>query len=318
MTTFGDQVYQLGGVPVGSAVGSVGLAGGKVFFVDVANGTAGGSGKTPADANNSIATAYGYCTSGNNDSVVLIGSGSAWSPTATLAWAKSYTHLIGAAVPLPGMGNRCRIEASATADLTSVITLSGSGCLFSGIKCNNMADANVDSGSIVVSGSRNMFVDCEIFGMGHATPGARAGSYSVNVTGSENHFLRTTIGADTIVRAAANGELLLWGSGPRNSFKDCTFRSNSVTAGKFMVKVNVSSGDLRSAVFEDCLFYNYATNHAATLTDAFSITGARTHDIILKGENILVGIDGWANAATTVEAAGALPHASYGVAIPLT
>ena len=318
MTTFGDQVYQLGGVPVGSAVGSVGLAGGKVFFVDVANGTAGGSGKTPADATNSILTAYGYCTSGNNDCVVVIGSGSAWAPAATLAWAKSYTHLIGAAVPLPGMGNRCRIEASASVDITPVITVSGSGCLFSGIKCNNMHNAASDSGCILVSGSRNMFVDCEIFGMGSTTAGARAGSWSVSVTGSENHFLRTTIGCDTVLRAAANSELILWGSGPRNSFSNCTFRSNCATAGKFMVKVDVNSGDLRSAIFEDCLFYNYDTDHGDTLTDAFTISGARTHDVILKGNNVLIGIDGWANNADYVEAAGPAPNAGYGVALKLT
>ena len=315
MTTFGDQLYQLGGVPVGSAVGSVGLAGGKVFFVDVANGTAGGSGKTPADATNSVLTAYGYCTDGNNDCVVLIGSGSAWSPAATLTWAKSYTHLIGAAVPLPGMGNRCRIEASSSADLTSVITVSGSGCLFSNVKINNMAEADVDSGAVTVSGSRNMFVDCEIFGMGHATPGARAGSYSVNVTGAENHFLRTTIGCDTIVRAAANSELIV--ANVRNSFKDCTFRSNSVTAGKFMVKIDHSI-DLRSIIFEDCLFYNYATNHGATLTDAFTLTGGSTYDVILKGNNVLVGILGWANNDDYVTAAGPAPNAGYGVDLKLT
>jgi len=318
MTTYGDGVYQYGGVPVGSAVGSVGLAGGKTFFVDVANGTAGANAKTPATATNSILTAYGYCTSGNNDTVVLIGSGSAWAPAATLPWAKSYCHLVGAAVPLPGMGNRCRIEASASDDITPVLTVSGSGCLFSNLKISNMHNAASDSGCILVSGSRNMFVDCEIFGMGSTTAGARAGSWSVSVTGAENHFLRTTIGCDTVLRAAANSELILWGSGPRNSFKDCTFRSNCATAGKFMVKVDVNSGDLRSAIFDDCLFYNYDTDHGDTLTDAFSISGARTHDVILKGNNILVGIDGWAANADTVEAAGPAPDAGYGVALKLT
>lgn len=318
MTTFGDLVYQLGGVPVGSGLGSVGLAGGDVYFVDVANGLSAATGNSPDAANSSILTAYGYTTSGKNDSVIVIGSGSAWAPAATLTWANSYTHLLGAAVPLPGMGNRARIEASSSADITPVITLSGSGCLFSGIKCNNMHDASADSGDVLVSGSRNMFVDCELFGMGSTAAGARAGSWSVSVTGSENHFLRTTIGCDTVLRAAANSELILWGSGPRNSFTDCTFRSNCDTAGKFMVKVDVNSGDLRSAIFEDCLFYNYSTNHTTTLTDAFTISGSRTHDVILKGENILIGIDGWANNANYVEAAGAAPNAGYGVALKLT
>lgn len=318
MTTHKDGIYQYGGVPVGSGLGSVGLAGGSTYFVDVANGAAGNSGKTPADATNSVAVAYGYCTSGQNDTVVLIGSGSAWAPTETLTWSKSYTHLIGAAVPLPGMGQRARIEASASVDITPVITLSGSGCLFSGIKCNNMHNAASDSGDVLVSGSRNMFVDCELFGMGSTTAGARAGSWSVSVTGAENHFQRTTIGCDTVLRAAANSELILWGSGPRNSFSDCTFRSNCDTAGKFMVKVDVNSGDLRTAIFEDCLFYNYSQNHGATLTDAISISGSRTHDVILKGNNILIGIDGWAANANYVEAAGPAPNAGYGVALKLT
>jgi len=318
MTTFGDIVYQLGGVPVGTGFGSVGLAGGDVYFVDVANGTSAGDGSKPDAANSSVATAYGYTTSAKNDVVVLIASGSAWAPAAALTWANSYTHLIGTGVPLPGEGARARIEAASSADITPVITVSGTGNLFSGLKINNMHDAASDSGALVVSGSRNCFVNSMIFGMGSTTAGARAGSYSVNVTGRENYFERCTIGTDTVLRAAANGELLLWGSGPRNSFRDCKFASNSVTAGKFMVKVNVSSGDMRSTIFEDCLFYNYATDHAGTLTDAFSITGARTHDIILKGNNILIGIDGWAANADTVEAAGPAPNAGYGVALKLT
>jgi hypothetical protein len=316
MTTFGDLVYQLGGVPVGNAFGSVGLAGGKVYFVDVANGTAAGGGKTPSDANSSLATAYGYTTSGKNDVVILIGSGSAWAPAASLAWANSYTHLIGAGAPLPGEGARARIEASATADLTSVLQVSGTGNLFSGLKINNMADANVDSGAVIVTGGRNCFVNSMMFGMGHATPGARAGSYSVWINnGEENYFERCTIGTDTVLRAAANSELII--KGPRNSFKDCKFASNSATAGKFMVKIDASI-DGRSTIFEDCLFYNYCTNHTATLTDAFTISGGATHDVILKGNNILIGIDGWAANAATVEAAGPAPNAGYGVALKLT
>lgn len=308
MTTFGDIVYQLGGVPVGSAVGAIGLAGGDVYFVDVANGTAAGSGKTPDDANNSVATAYGYCTSGKNDCVVLIASGSAWAPTASLTWSKSYTHLIGAGVQLPGMGARSRIEAAASADITPIITLSGSGCLFSGVKINNMHDAAADSGALVVSGERNKFLNCEIWGMGSTTAGARAGSYSINLTGAECNFERCEIGCDTILRAAANSELKV--SGARNSFIDCTFRSNCSTAGKFLVKIDNSGGDLRSTIFEDCLFYNYSTNHADKLTDAFDMPASgSTHDVILKGDCVFVGVDGLCDTATYMFGAGAAANA---------
>lgn len=316
MTTFGDIVYQLGGVPVGTGFGSVGLAGGDVYFVDVANGTSAGDGSKPDAANTSVATAYGYTTSAKNDVVILIASGSAWAPSSALTWANSYTHLIGTGVPLPGEGARARIESSATADLTEVITVSGTGNLFSGLKINNMADANVDSGGVVVTGSRNCFVNSMIFGMGHATPGARAGSYSVKINGgSENYFERCTIGTDTIVRAAANAELSV--KGPRNSFRDCKIVSASETSGKFMVKIDASI-DNRSVLFEDCLFYNYSTNHATTITDAFTISGGATFDVILKGNNVLVGIAGWANNNSYVKAAGPVPNAGYGVSLKLT
>lgn len=315
MTTFGDLVYQLGGTPVGSAFGNIGLAGGDVYFVDVANGLSAATGNSPDAANSSVLTAYGYTTSAKNDCVILIASGSAWAPAAALTWANSYTHLIGTGVPLPGEGARARIEASSTTDLTEVITVSGTGNLFSGLKINNLADADVDSGCVVVSGSRNCFVNSMIFGMGHTTPANRAGGYSVDVSGSENYFERCTIGTDTVRRSAANSELIV--SGPRNSFKNCKFAAESDDTGKFMVKIDAAS-DLRSVIFEDCVFYCYSQNHAVTITDAFTISGAATHDVILAGNNILIGIAGWAAAATTVEAAGALPHASYGVAISLT
>ena len=265
----------------------------------------------------SVLTAYGYTTSAKNDCVILIASGSAWAPAASLTWANSYTHLIGTGVPLPGEGARARIEASSSVDITPVITVSGTGNLFSGLKINNMHNAAEDSGAVIITGSRNCFINTQIFGMGSTTAGLRAGSYSVWINnGSENYFERCTIGTDTVLRAAANSELVV--KGPRNSFRDCKFVSNCATAGKFMVKIDANSVDARSIIFEDCLFYNYDTDHGDTLTDAFTISGARTHDVILKGNNILVGIDGWAANADTVEAAGPVPNAGYGVALKLT
>ena len=180
---------------------------------------------------------------------------------------------------------------------------------------NNMADADVDNGAVVVSGSRNVFYNSMIFGMGHTTPANRAGSYSVDVSGSENYFERCTIGTDTVRRSAANAELIV--SGPRNSFRDCKFAAESDDTGKFMVTIDATS-DLRSVIFEDCLFYCYSQNQAVTITDAFNISGGATHDVILKGNNILIGIGGWAANASTVEAAGPAPNAGYGVALKLT
>jgi len=306
MTTFGDMVYQLGGVPVGSAIGNIGLAGGDVYFVDVANGLSAATGNSPDAANNSVLTAYGYTTSAKNDCVILIASGSAWSPAASLAWANSYTHLIGTGVPLPGEGARARIEAAAGSALTSVLQVSGSGCLFSGLKIDNVASADADNGAVIVTGGRNCFINSMMFGMGHTTPAARAGSYSVNVNGAENYFERCTIGTDTILRAAANSELFV--RGPRNSFRDCKFASSSITTGKFMVKI-VPTIDTRSTIFEDCLFYNYRDDSSTKITDCFNIAaGSSRYEVILKGSILLVGITGLGNTLTHIYGAGAAPN----------
>lgn len=275
------------------------------FFVDPANGNNVNDGLTPQTAVASVATAYAKTTSGNNDVVYMIGGATADTLTTALTWSNSYTHLVGLSVPLPGEGQRCRVIGGSTTDLTSVITVSGSGCMFANLKIANETDANADSGSVVVSGSRNVFYNCMIAGMLHATPGARAGSYSLNVSGSENLFERCTIGADTITRAAANADLLISG-GARNKFWDCEIISQSDTAGHFAVSITDMD---RYIQFKDCLFYNFSVNWAQALTDAFSITENATHYVILRGNCQFVGYTGIANTVTHIYGAGAAPNA---------
>jgi len=302
-----DAVYAYGGVLLGSGLPSVCYAGGKWYWCDPTNGTTNGDAETPATATTSLATAYGKCRDGYNDGVFLIGKASAASLTAALAWSKNYCHLIGLSADLPGVGQRCRVTGSATADLTVLVTVSGSGCVFKNIQFFNGADADVDSGAVVVSGNRNYFENCFVVGMGHATPAARAGSYSMNVSGSENVIVRTAIGTDSVVRAAANAELIV--TGKNNSFYGCEIRSNSVTAGKFLVRVDSSVDDMRSVRFDNCLFYNYSTNWATGITDAIDINEVSTYWLILSGNCQFVGCTGVADVTTHIYGSGAAPNA---------
>lgn len=303
MTTVADMLYHLGGVPVlpGIPFGP----NSKAFFVDPANGSASNDGLTPQTAVASVATAYAKTTSGNNDVIFFIGGATGDTLTSALTWANNYTHLIGLSSPLPGVGQRCRIVGGATTDLTNVITVSGSGCVFANLQIANWADANADSGAVIVSGERNVFYNCFIAGMGHATPAARAGSYSLNLSGSENHFERCAIGLDTIIRAAANAELLVTG-GERNTFWDCRIFSYSDTADKFAVSI---TGLDRYIEFKDCLFQNFSTNWSQALTNAFSITESATHYVILRGNCQFVGFTGIADTVTHIYGAGPAPNA---------
>jgi hypothetical protein len=319
MTTFGDMVYAFGGVPL-----MYGIPFGpnsRAFFVDPANGLSTNDGLSLEAPLDSVATAYAKTTSGNNDAVIFIGGATGDTLTETLVWANSYTHLIGISSGLPGLGQRCSITGGATTDITEVMTISGSGCVFRNLQISNWADANADSGAATVSGSRNEFTNVFFAGMGHATPAARAGAYSLKVSGSENFFQRCTIGLDTIIRAAANAELHV--SGGRNKFWQCELRSQSVTAGKFLVKIDNSGDDLRDTEFRDCYFFNHSANWAGGIDNIFDMPAAgNTHWVALVGNNTPVGLNnaanatmGWGNVVTHIYSAAPAPNAGFGISV---
>jgi len=308
MTTFGDMIKHLGGVPVGMDL--LGLNGGKWYFCDPTHGTANADGLTPDTANSDLKTVYDLCRDGYNDGVVFMGGATAYKPTVAFVWSKSYTHLIGATNALPGMGQRARIVNDAAYDLAILFTLSGSGCLIANIQFFDGKDSAADGACVLVSGSRNMLQNCFVAGMGDATasgPFSRAGSYSLSVTGSENTVNGCTIGLDTVARTGANAELIV--SGARNRFIKSEIRSNSTTAGKFLVKID-STADLRDVQFEDCLFFNYSTNWATGITDAFNMAITATAFVILRGNCQFVGVGmGVADTVTRVYGAGPAPNA---------
>ena len=307
----------LGGVPVGSSLFGLELAGGKVYFCDPTHGTAGGTAESPEKANSSLLTCYGYCRDGYNDIVVFIGGATAYNPAAAFDWAKSYCHLIGVSSPLPGVGQRCRIVNTTGNDLAQpFFTLSGSGCVFANLQFFDGKDAAADGGALLVSGSRNALINVFVAGMGNATasgPFSRAGSYSCSVSGSENYFESCAIGLDTVARTAANSELII--SGSRNTFKDCTIFASSVTSGKFLVKIDNSAGDLRWNVFKSCQFINYSENWATGITDAFDMPAAgNTHFVIVDPNCQFTGVGlGIADTVTHVYGSGPAPNAGFGL-----
>jgi hypothetical protein len=69
MTTFGDPVFQMGGVPVG--VGNE-MVTGSVFFVDSTTGNAGNGGKKPTDPMATIDQAINKCTANKGDKIYVM------------------------------------------------------------------------------------------------------------------------------------------------------------------------------------------------------------------------------------------------------
>lgn len=284
----------------------------QVYLVDPDDGDDNDVGTNIEKPMKTVAAAEDKTVTDNHDVVLVISNDSSDVLGAAVAWDKDFTHLVGLSSNLFGMGQRSRITGGATTDLTNLIDFSGKGCIIRDVQLANFTDANVDSGAGIVSGDRNEFTNVFFAGMGHATPGARAGSYSLKLTGEENLFNRCTIGLDTIIRAAANAELWISAGATRNWFKDVHLLSYSETAGKFLVK---QDGGDRWTVFENSLFTNFSVNHVNTLTNAFNDSLGSTHDIYFKGKNLLAGIDGWGDTVSSMWMADANPHVGAGVGI---
>lgn len=283
----------------------------QVYIVDPVNGNDDAPGLSFEQPLKTVAAAYAKCTADQHDVVLMISGDTADNPTEAITWSKDYTHLIGLSSDLAGVGQRCRIVGTAGNDLTPVITFSGNGCIVRNVQIYNGKDADTDSGAVIVSGSRNHFKNVFFAGMAHATPAARAGSYSLKVTGAENLFEDCAIGLDTIIRAAANTELWISTGAERITFRHCRFLSYSETAGKFLVKIDDMD---RWVEFEDCLFQNFWSNWGGSLTNAMSVTENATHQVILRGaNNQLVGVTGWADTVTHVYVAAPQPNAGAGV-----
>ena len=285
----------------------------NIYLVDPVNGDDDALGDRWTKPLKTVAAAYDKCTTNQHDVVLLVGSPTADSPTTAITWAKNFTHLVGLTSPLPGMGQRARIVNTAANDLAVLFTLSGYGCIVKNIQFYDGKDKDEDAACVLVSGNRNYFENVFFAGMGHATPAARAGSYSLKITSHENTFRDCTIGLDTIVRAAANGELVLEAAS-KNKFIHCEFRSYSETAGKFLVISNPGAGGACDNQFDDCLFFNFTVNWASGITNVFKMTSGGTHYIILRGNCQIVGTGtGWADTVTHIYGVGPAPDAGMGI-----
>ena len=171
-------------------------------------------------------------------------------------------------------GSTFTVQTAATAGatvittyVTNLITVSGANNAFYNIHFGNY-DANALSvGAIEVTGERNYFGNCHLYGAAHATPAATTGAYDLKLNGAaECTFESCTFGSDTIIRAAANGNVIYDGGCLRNRFYDCDFVSYSETAGHGHIN-SIDAASMQGVdIFTGCRFINWKPNGAGALT----------------------------------------------------
>lgn len=286
---------------------------GNVFFVNESTGSDGNSGGM-YDPLASLTQALALCTSGNNDVVFVTGT---IHVTATVAWSKSKTHLIGLAPDLRSQA-RARISQTGSTVFTPLVSVTGSECIFRNIgSFHGFANASTQI-CWSDTGGRNQYANCLFGGMGNATAAAQAGSRSLVVGGStgENTFTQCQIGLDTVTRSAANASLEFTTATPRNVFKDCIFPC--LTSSASALWITVGSGGLdRFALLQDCAFINAVESGSTTLT-AGIIANASAGGMILLQNPVAVGATAIATTGP-VYGIGNVPVATTsGIAIKLT
>lgn len=295
MTTFGDKVYELGGVPVTGPITQ-----GNVIHLKPSNGDDANMGTDPKE--DAVATwtrGLALLTADQNSILYVYSEDNSASGTTdyqsdTLTLNKDGVKYIG--INSGGLlGQRSRIAQLSTATgVGPLVTFSSSNCFMSNIHIfHGVDDSTSGTAAMSVTGDRNHFYRCHFAGIGHATMDS-GNNCSLSLTGDENLFEECVVGLDTIGRGtASNSEIYLPASGAaaRNVFKNCIIPTFADAAGhQFMV---TASGSMdRYTLFDNCTFINAVDSTATVMTEAFDLHASQGGTVILK-DCVLVGSTEW-------------------------
>jgi len=263
---------------------------GNVWHVKPYSGSDGNDGKTPETAVKTLSKALTLATADQNDIVLLYAESNTGAYTTdyqstTLDWNKDLVHLIGVGAPSP-MSKRARIAWLSTAASASDIplfTLSADNCLIYNIGFySGIDDANM-IGAVKVTGSRNVFKDCHIAGIGHDTNDA-AGAYSLMLDGAQEClFERCYIGLNTIdAGTAANSEILIDTATKNCEFYECKiYRRIEHATNHPLVKLADATAIDEFILFTRCGFIHTATNYGITAGGVFKLAADLTQGLII-------------------------------------
>jgi len=264
----------------------------KEYFLDPTDGKDTNKGKTPTSAFKTLTAAKAVMVDG--DHLTLIGLADAINLSANMDWNLNGCVFDGYCAPL-FTGKRARIQQLSSATTMNLFTVSGYGNIFRNLRFfHGVADAT-SLVCMTVTGQRNLFVNCEISGIGDAAMNVANAASLVIDGGSENAFIYCYIGLDTIGRGANPNEIVFKNAATRNLFDCCHIVAylNSGATAYSLVKILTGTGIDRWQKFRNCLFQTDSENQTVTMASAFSIpSGIVQGKIILEGADTMLLTDG--------------------------
>ncbi len=260
------------------------------------------TGGQPQDGSSSkpytdLATAYSAAVDGSNTTIFLVGNGLSTGTArvnSSFTWSKNAVHLVGVCSPTL-LSQRARIAPlSTTTAFTPYFTVSGSGCIFQNIQWfMGFTTGTTSQIGMLLTGSRNVFLNCHIAGMADNESAQSAGSRSLKIGSSgsgENIFEGCTIGVDTITRTQANASVEFTSDTARNTFSNCVFPFQGNAAGVLGILGTGAACMDRWQLFDNCMFINNIKSTSTSMTVLGSLTSASPGGLMLFKQCVLLGI----------------------------
>ena len=268
---------------------------GDVYYIDPSGGSDSGSGRTYDTALKTVGQYYSLATASNHDVGIIAPSGGTGrtAETASITWAKRFTHLIGSAAPTAQ-----DVRAGVGMAASTVFTLSENGCLFKNLTFTQTADVNEP---VTITGDYNSFLGVDFKGSLNATTGDDTAMRCLNLDGGqENYFGGCTLGQDTIMRSAANATIEFENAASRNVFEDCRLIAAIDAATPVHVLFTGTSAIDRWVEFRDTTFYSFSSNNATAMTACMNLSAqtATGHVLVTGFPYLSTGITDWEATAS--------------------
>lgn len=271
MTTFGDQVFQFGGTPVGMT--GVPTTFGDYWFIDP-DATGSGNGKTMKNAYTTVGAAVTAGTTNNHD-VFMMSANSAHSTASTddeLTLIKSRMHFVGLGGGSRYLGQRTRWTMGVTTgSAIAVIQNTGIGNTFTNIKFDSSDTLPTSLYAVADGGEYSQYTNCEM--------------YKSTLLGTANTATLLCNSDTGFYKNCSIGSLV-------------TIHTSTTFANVLFARETITDKAARDVIFEDCFFLLKSTQSAAT---HWLVTGATDIERMLVAKNSMF-IHARLGSATVVDA----------------
>jgi len=192
-------------------------------------------------------------------------------------------------------------EDAATAGSTTInsycaqlIDVTGDNNSFSNVSIVNHSSDAAAIGGVKVQGNRNAFNNVHFIGAGHATPRAVADANDLEInSGQENTFRDCSFGTDSVLAAATNSNVLFDTNCWRNHFDDCEFRTYSKTTTGGAINSKDATSMEGWQFFRGCNFINWNENGLTANDSVFIGTKPTSGYVALDNKCACFGYTAW-------------------------